>query len=287
MRNLILFIISSLMPISVLARQGNSADTLKFNQRYTQCEKKWVVLSKADTANDYSYGYIYIDSQAGFTYQLAGKLKIDAGGKYVGDTSIFTGTSVKYRIAPTWKNVALLPAAHFKELNIKGEPHWVKNYYTYTDTVLHNYRWGWIYNDLHQCDIALIYLLDAYKRNPEFNGLEFEIVFAYNELRRHDDAISFLEASLKRHPDNVLSYRELGYAYLNKGEYDKAIYHYKQGIEKCSKEQADVKSEMAFNMADAYKKAGNEQENRNWLVKAKEWAPPGSAIYNHLIKQGL
>lgn len=96
--------------------------TLKFEERFTKCERKWVVLPKVDTAKSYSFGYIYIDEAAGFTYDLKGVFIIDSQGKYISDTTASKNTSIKYRIAPTWRYVALLNPQHFDELKIKAPP---------------------------------------------------------------------------------------------------------------------------------------------------------------------
>lgn len=262
--------------------------SLKFDQRYTKCERKWVVLAKTDTERNYSFGYIYVDAQAGFTYDLKGVFKVDAKGRYISDTNIFKNTgSIKYRIASNWKKVALLDKQHFKELKIKPEPDWIKTYYGYKDTIQHQFRWGFIYNDLNECDTALVYLTKAYKVKPHYPGLEFELIFAYNALLRYDDAIRILDAAVQNDPKNVLFYRELGYAYLNKSIYDKAIGYYKQGIDMCTDAQKDAKAEMAINMAGAYKSKGDLGSFKEWGQKAKEWAQPGSSLYNFIVSKGF
>ncbi|GAA4332826.1 hypothetical protein GCM10023149_39310 [Mucilaginibacter gynuensis] len=285
MKNLILSATFILL-LSPFVKAATSADTLKFDQRFSRCEKKWVVLNKADTAKSYMYGYIYIDEIAGFTFDLKGHFTIDRSGKYIGDTSSMKYNTIKYRISPNWNNVAILPPSHFKELNIKKEPDWVKIYYTYKDTVAHNYRLGWVYNDINDSEMALDYLLPAYQQNPNFKGLEFEISFAYNALKRYDEAIKFLEGVHKARPDDILTYRELGYAYLEKGEPAKAIPYYKDGIEKCNDKQLANKAEMAINLAKCYERLNNKEEAKTWGTKAKQWAPEGSTIQKLIVQSG-
>jgi len=261
--------------------------TLKFDQRFTKCERKWVVLPKKDTDKSYLFGFIYIDSQAGFTFDLAGNFSVGENNHYVPDTSMVANTRIISRIDRNWRKVALLPPAHFEELHIKLQLDRIKSYYNYTDTVQHNFRWGFIYNDLDQCDTALVYLNKAYVAKPHYPGLEFELIFAYNALARYNDALNVINTALQNDPKNVLYYRELGYAYLQKKDYDKSITAYKQGIDMCTDKQNDAKSEMAINMANAYKSAGNLDEYKNWGNKAKGWATPGSSLYKFIVGQGF
>jgi tetratricopeptide (TPR) repeat protein len=151
----------------------------------------------------------------------------------------------------------------------------------------HNFRWGFIYNDLDQCDTALVYLKKAYKVSPHYTGLEFELIFAYNALKNYDEAISIINSALQNDPKNVMFYRELGYAYLQKKEYDKCFTSYKQGIEMCTDKQTETKSEMAINMANAYKDVGNMDEYKNWGTRAKGWATPNSNLYKFIVSQGF
>ncbi|MFC0518768.1 tetratricopeptide repeat protein [Mucilaginibacter angelicae] len=260
--------------------------SLKFNQRYTKCEKKWVVLSKKDTASYYLFGFIYIDSQAGFTFDLQGSFKVNSDNQYITDPKP-KDHSLKLRIIPNWQLVALLPEKHFSELGIKPEPDWIKGYYAYTDTVRHNYRWGWIYNDQGEPAIALTYLEPAYRSNPHTPGLEFEIAYAYNALNQYDAAIKILEPAIQNKPDNMFFYKELGYAYYHKKAYKQAIDTYKTGLGYADNKKSEAKGELAFILANAYKSTGNENEYKNWMIKGKEYTPPESPLYKNFIDAGF
>jgi tetratricopeptide (TPR) repeat protein len=284
---LLLSMLCGSLSASFAQSKTNTDTSLKFNQWYTKLERKWVVLNKSDTAKTYSYGYIYIDSQAGFTYDLQGVFTADKNNKYVNDPSVFKGQSVKYRIAPNWQLVALLPPTHFAELGIQPEPDWVKSYYTYTDTVAHNYRWGWIYNDLNESELALPYLNKANTIKPHEPNIEFELAFAYNVLSDYDNAIKVLETAIPNKPDNMVFYKELGYAYLKKKLYNQAIATYKKGIDNAPDKKSDAKGELAFNLASCYKSTGNMADYKTWMQKAKEFALPESPYYQQIIDAGF
>ncbi|WP_295767814.1 tetratricopeptide repeat protein [uncultured Mucilaginibacter sp.] len=282
MKPIILLLLTTLA--SGVFGQSNRVDTLQFDKRYTRCEKQWVAF-KNKKDKEYSYGYIYIDAQAGFTYDAKGTFTIGADDKYIADTTISKNSSIKYRIAPNWGNVALIPTSRYKELNLPAEPSWLKFYYNYTDTVAHNVRWGWTYNAVNDCEIALLYLQKAYAVKPHAEGLEFEMAYAYNALGQLDNAISILNAGLAFNPKDVMLIRELGYSYLQKADYPNCIRIYKQGIEQCTDKQIDTKSEMALNLSAAYKRSGDEGQYKTWLDNARNWAPVGSPVAEIVKRQ--
>ena len=265
------------------------ADTsLRFDQRYTQCERKWVAFPKRGANQTYSYGLIYIDTQAGFTFQVKGNFNIDKSGRYIADTTFLANTSMKVRLTRNTVPVALLPPAHFAELYIKPQPDWLKGYYSYTDTLAHNFRWGFIYNDLNQSDTALVYLNKVYAVQPHYKGLEFEMIFAHNALNDYDGAIKIITSALDADALNPTFYRELGYAYMKEKIYFKAIYAYKTGITLCTSEsETDAKAEMAINLAEVYKSIGSDDQFKTWGKLAKAWARRDTDVYNFIVSQGF
>jgi tetratricopeptide (TPR) repeat protein len=284
--------IFSLLLIHAFAQQTHYVDTaLKFNKRFTNCELKWVVLPTRDTSGRYFYGLIYIDLAAGFTMDVKGFFTIDANGHYIADTSLTKHGIFKSRLGPNTVNVALLPQRHFKELNIQVRPKWVDIYYRGNNdtSTFYNYRMGFNYNAAGDSQTALKYLDKAYKANPHYKGLEFEVAYAYNALSRPGDAITVLESAVKYDPKNVMFYRELGYAYMNKKDYDKAITLYKQGINLYPDMQGanENKAEMAFNLASVYHKMSKDDDYKEWIVKAKGWSLPNSDVYKAAVRLGF
>lgn len=270
------------------AQQPNSIPDLNFDQRFTQCEKRWVVFPKKPGDSKYAYGYIYVDMMAGFTFDLKGFFTVDNDNHFIVDTSSTKTARRIFRLDANTSKVALLPVSHFNEMHIASEPTWVKLYYLpYTDTVMHNFRMGFNLNAAGDCTAALVYLQKVAKVNPHYAGLEFELAYAYNDLNQTDTAIGILISAMKNDPKNPMFYRELGYAYLKKNDNPKAIDYFKQGIEQCGDGRNDDRSEMAFNMAMAYRSTGNQDEFKNWMIKAKGWAAPNSGIYQNAVKLGF
>jgi hypothetical protein len=56
-----------------------SQNQLKFDKRNVQCEDKWVAF-QMNKDSTYTFGFIYIDSQAGLTFNSEGQFKIEKNG---------------------------------------------------------------------------------------------------------------------------------------------------------------------------------------------------------------
>ena len=264
--------------------------TLKFDQPFTKCERKWVVVEKSDSVKKYFFGFIYVDLQAGFTFDLAGRFRINKYGKYVKDSVFMKNKSVKFRLPPNWKKVALLPPSRFDELQIPAEPKWLHNYYQGADTssAEYCYRRGFIYNAVNDYQTALIYLIKAKRMNPHPPGIDFEMGFAYNGLGQYNEAIKVLKPFLLNEPPDPLVYKEVGYAYFKAKDYNSALTTYKKGLSAFPDTvKSDIKGEMAFNMANVYKAKGSQNEYQNWMAKAKHSAPGNSNVYRQVTAAGF
>jgi len=284
------FILLLVCCCSVAFGQNESgADTsLKFNQRYTQCERKWVVLPKNDTAQSYIYGFVYIDAHSGFKFISKGRLKINSVGRYLSDTSMFKNPYPQTRLSRNTGNMALLSPEHFEEMGLDPLPIGLTTYYAYADTLEHNLHWGIVYNDLGQCDTALVYLNRAYSAQPHYKDLEFELIYAYNALKDYDNSIKVILAAMANDPLNVIFYRELGYVYMQQKNYYKAIPIFKQGVNLCTDNtQNSIKAEMAINVASIYKSMGADDLFKAWGKLAKTCATPGTEVYQFIVRQGF
>ena len=252
--------------------QENSTN-LKFDKKYYEAVDQWVALSKKDSEASYRYGFIYIDEQAGFTYQLGSTFKIDSLNNYVPDP-VDTTTQIKYRIDPNWQKVSIIPKEKLKELKLPTQPEWLKFYKENSESVSYLKNIGYHYNHVGACKLALIPLLKAYKMEPHFDGLEFELSYAYNHLRRFKEAIPILEKAIENNPKNFYFYRELGFSYVNLKKIDEAENIYRKGI-KMSDNDFE-KSEMAVNMAQAYFSLKNKKKFTEWAKLTRKYAKKDS-----------
>ena len=285
MKNLILSII--ILFCGFKAMSQNVPD-LKFDKNFTSCEKKWVVFER-DATLGYPFGFIYIDSTAGFTFDLKGFFSVLPDGKFVADSTVSKNGLIKHRLGPGIKNIALLPANRIKELNLPSEPNWLKIYYpAVKDSLYYNYRMGWVYNAAGAPAIALKHLEKAYQVNPADDKVRFEMEFAYNALGRFEDAIKMLEADIQNKPKDFNIYKELGYAYAGAKKFEKAIEVFKKGLLLFPDNvRLDQRGEMALNMAMAYKDLNNVEEYKKWMLLAKEYYPMESVAYKRIVASGF
>ena len=251
--------------------------SLNFNKRFVECEDKWVAFSITKDST-YPYGFIYIDEQAGLTFDLAGFMKIDAIGKFIpGKLDTF---SMKYRLEPNNVKIALIPESKFDELGLLPVPDWLEIYKTTNDSVGRMVRWGYFYNHWGESAKALAYLEKAYKLNPGYKNAEFELAFAYNALERFNDAIMVLEKAIVRTPKECLLYKELSYAQIHIEQLEKASESCTKGIRSCDDKK--MKAEIAYNLTYSYFSKKDKANFEVWARETKKWADAESIFSKNI-----
>jgi tetratricopeptide (TPR) repeat protein len=287
MKRLILIFNLAFLALGVSAQEISWNDAnFKFTPGFTS-EREWRVMFKKDTAADYSFGYTYIDKAIGFVFQPVGTFKIDNKGKYMLDPAsvnrrydrIITFEYKKFRSMINFWPMAFIPAQHFKELQIKGEPGWVKGYYTYTDTLAHNYLWGAMYNDAGYSAKALSYFEKVRQVSPHYPGLELAIAWAYFRAEQYDNAIAILNIAIAQAPGDVTFYMQLGTAYDRKKDWTKAIECYKRGLALITVDKSEQKYWLAGCISNTYGELKNDDERIKWRAKSDEYNPhPGGTF---------
>ena len=254
-----------LLPLFATALKAQNS--LQFDHRFVESENKWVAFkSNKDKDTSFSYGFIYIDAQAGLTLDLTGSFTISGDGTFVPKK---IENSIKYRLQPNNTKVAIIPASKYGELEIKEYPDWLKNYLGDTTAIEHLYRWGFLYNGYNECVKALTYLERAQQINPKFKGLEVELAFSYNCLGDHDKAIATLENALKDNPTDAYINKELIYAEMKSGQLDKAAESCKKAIAVCT--DTKYNGENCYNLLYTFYSKKDKKNFSIWLDEAKKW----------------
>lgn len=256
--------------------QSNIED-LTFDKRFYETLDKWVAFPSDDSV--YHYGFIYLDQEAGFTYQRGGTFRINAEGEFASDP-LDTLTNIKFRLEPEWKAVGILSEQRLKQLNLPLEPEWLAIYNAGAGTVAYLKNTGFHFNHVGACQLALEPLLEAYEREPHFEGLEFELGYAYNALEEFEKASIVLEKAIAHNSDNFYFYRELGYSYKNLNLIKKAEKTYVTGMKKSNNEYE--KSEMAINMAQAYFHLNDRKKFDKWAELTRKYAEKGSTFLGYI-----
>jgi tetratricopeptide (TPR) repeat protein len=275
------YILTLLLTCSLLglkAQVPSAESDLQFNSHFYDLENHWVVFPKNEKTGKYPFGFLYIDSYAGFTFNLEGSFSFKQGHIYRDSTDYLKSASYKYRLAPNTKPVYAISTEMLTVLGVPAEPTWLHIYKTDLSTVKGKVTWGKHYNSAGNIKKALEYLEDAYKTEPHAPGLEFELTYSYNELQEYDKAIAILNAALKNKPDDEMFYRELGYAYMKKKDTNAAIKTYLKGIEMMGQRNTDTKAEMAWNLAVIYRDQKDDADYKKWGQNAKDWVTENSTL---------
>ena len=171
---------------------------LVFDKKFVQSEDKWVAFP-ADSTGSYNFGFIYIDSQAGLTFDYTGSFKIDENGKFNLKKKEIEG-SMKYRLEPNNVMVAFIPDTKYSELGINQIPDWLKFYKEDENTIDRQFKWGYMYNGWGECEKALEFLNKVYELNPKYEGLKVELAYSHNCLKNYDKAIDYIMESMREEP---------------------------------------------------------------------------------------
>ncbi|SEQ17241.1 tetratricopeptide repeat protein [Flavobacterium urocaniciphilum] len=231
-----------------LNAQNNSI--LKYTKRNVECEDKWVVFPQSKDST-YIFGFIYIDSQAGLTFNYEGSFKIENDGKFILIEQKDIKHGLKVRLEPDDSKFAEVPEAKYSELKIKKIPDWLSVYKDGEGTIERLYRWGYLYNGYGECEKALTFLLEAEKKNPNFEGLQVEIAYAYNHLGKYELAELSLNKAIKFNSKDCYVLKELAYTYTKQKKYDKGVQILDKMKKTCSEETTYI-IETAYNFALEY-----------------------------------
>jgi tetratricopeptide (TPR) repeat protein len=253
------FILLALMSFHLNAQTG-----LTFDKRFVESEDKWVTFNM-NKDSSFLFGFIYIDAEAGLTFQHEGSFKIAQNGQFMPKK---LEVNSKVRLQANNVLVAFIPENRFVELNIQAIPDWLKAYKTDTGTVKRLYRWGYFYNGWDECAKALPFLEKAQKLDAQYKGLEVELAFSYNCLGRYDKAISVLQNVIKKEPTDAYINKELIYAFIKSEQMDKAIEGYKNAIKVCT--DKTYHGENSYNILNVFYAKKDKKNFKLWLKEAKK-----------------
>lgn len=260
--------------LSILFSNYCFSQNLKFDTKFSDAVDKWIAFDKSDNDSTYSYGIIYIDEQAGFTYDYKSRFKITQNA--LENIPNELQSSIKARLTPNTANVHILTESEIKQLNLPKQPDWLKHYKTNENTVSYFKNIGYHYNHVGASQNAIESLLKAYAIEPHYKGLEFELAFAYNATKNYEKAIEVLTKAIENDANNFWFIRELGFAYKNIGNIEKAEETYKKGI--AISNDKNQKSEMAVNMAQSYLQKKDKKKFDEWAKITKQYTDKGSQI---------
>ena len=262
----------------VLSLYGLQAQTnLKFDNRFVDSEDRWVAF-QMDKDSAYNFGYIYIDEQAGLTFNFEGAFKISGNGEYIVYKSDKEG--YKVRLEPNNVLVAFIPESLFDELKIQAVPDWLKAYKTDTASVKRLFRWGYLYNGYNECSKGLTYLERAKRLDPDYEGLDVELAFSYNCLGQFDKAITALQHVLQTNPTDAYINKEIIYAFVKSGQLDKAADKTWKALAICT--DTTYNGENCYNLLHEYYTKKDKQNFDMWVKETKVWTKANAELTNSI-----
>lgn len=273
--------IKKIILLSLLTMTSYAQTALQHNKKSVECEDKWVTF-EPDESGKYLLGFIYIDSQAGLTFNYEGEFKINEEGVFnrIDNTDSIKTNSLKARLRPDIIGIAEIPENKFNELKIDKTPKWLKFYKEDENSIERLFKWGYMYNGWNECEKALTFLLKAEKINPNFEGLQTEIAFSYNALKEFDKAEIALLKSLKNDPKDCYTLKELAYTYRHMNELKKSAEIYYK-MENC--ENIVYTQETAYNLAYRYYELQDNKNFSKWSKEVLKWGDKNS-IYSKNIE---
>jgi tetratricopeptide (TPR) repeat protein len=260
----------------------SAQNSLKFDKRNVECENKWVAFPMAKDST-YSFGFIYIDYQAGLTLEFEGSFKIAANGTFTKSNNPKeqkVGFN-KVRLKPNRTAIAEIPETKFKELGIIKEPEWLYIYKGDENSVSQMYRWGFLYNSWNEVAKGLTYLEKANKIDPDFKGLQTELAFSYNALGNFDKAEKALIKAIKKDPKDCYTYKELAFTQTKLAQLDNVAATFQKMTTICDGDTTYLQ-ETAYNLAYEYFKVKNKAKFDNWKAVTKKLAKSENQYTNNL-----
>mgnify|MGYP006247752865 CR=1 FL=1 len=117
----------ALILVSNIGFAQNGAVELKFDTEYFGAVEKWAAFPKDDADSTFIYGFIYLDNQAGFTFDFKARFQIGPQGLKNVPRDVTAG-SIKYRLEPNTSLVAVLNKEQIAALGLPEQPEWLSIY---------------------------------------------------------------------------------------------------------------------------------------------------------------
>lgn len=257
-----------------------SSSDLIFDRSFINCEDQWIAMSEKE--GKYTFGFVYIDCQAGLTLDRGGSFTINEKGQYQLVQDSLTKVGIKYRLS-TENNffVARIPNEHFEEIGVAEYPDWLASYKKGIDSAKCLFSHGFIYNEWNECNTALNYLNQLAKIDSSYPGMNFEFAYAYNCLKLYDKAIPYTKALIKSDSTDCLGWKELIYGQLNSGLIFDAASSAEKMLSHCNNN--GYKGEATYNVAQHFYKANDKMNYKKWKKISLKFLSSES-YYRDLLK---
>ncbi len=251
--------------ITLLTLKLRAQTDLTFDKRFVQSEDKWVAF-KPDKDSSYTFGFIYIDADAGLTLNVEGTFKMLSSGEFMPKKQ--EEANVKVRLQPNNVLVAFIPESKFEELRIQAEPEWLKFYKTDINSADRLYKWGFMYNGWNECEKGLEYLEKLQDIEPRYAGLAIELSYSYNCLEQYDKAEVILEDEIQTNTNDAYANKEYIYTLVKNKKIDLAVKQFRISLNRLDDKQ--YHAENCFNIMQYYYESKDKDNFNVWYKELKK-----------------
>lgn len=249
---------------------------LNFNSRFVECEDQWVAFPM-NKDSSYIFGFIYIDEQAGLTFNKEGYFNFNSNNIIKAEKT--NDVNFKFRLQANQTKVAIIPKSMYQDLNIKQKPDWLKMYKTDTISAKHFFDWGYMYNGWNECSKALIFLERAKKIEPNYQGLNVELAFSYNCLNNFEEAEKILIEDIKTNPSNAYTNKEYIYTLTKNNKIELACSQFVKSLTTIKDTQYNA--ENCYNILQFYYHIKDKPNFDKWYIELKKWPITNQHIINY------
>jgi len=242
-----------------------SSAQLTFDKSMLDCENKWVAFPQDDDGS-YKYGFIYLDSRTGLTFDYGGSFRINAVGKILASPKE-DGASMKMPLNPSKILLAIIPEADYEKFRINKIANGLNSNEIKEGSVEWFYSWGTTYNTWGDCKKALEFLEKAYKINSQYTGLDVQLAHSYNCSNQYEKAIQLLKKALTANPTDAYVNKEYIFALAANKQLDAAINNYRQSLKVCT--DTTYIPETAFYILQGYFYKIDKKNFEKWLAETE------------------
>lgn len=265
--------------ISLIQIAFAQKSSLTFETKFYDAEDRWVIFDKKENQNTYALGFVYLDSEAGYTFSYQGELEYK-NSEFHKVPRLDTSSNIIMRLDRNSFNVKVLTDEQVTKLGLANPPEWLQNYKQNADFIETRVLRASMMNGAGASIKALPILQKAYQEDPHYPGLEFELGYAYNATGSFYKAVIVLNKAIENDPSNFWYYRELGFSLKHLNNLPEAEKVYRKGIELAS--DKNQVAEMAINMAQSYFHAKDKAKFDEWKSIVVQNAEPESQYRQYI-----
>lgn len=208
-----------LFAISILAFSFTfgQMQKLEFITNVPDAEDSYVVFND-DKGGPYSFGFIYFDEYAGYTFRSLGNIVVENNKLKIINNESNSYSAMSARIGNFNLKMAKLTPDVVKKLNLEPSPQWLKNYKSTSSDNEKMLTRASMMNGAQAPELALPKLLQLYKNNFRTEKVYFELAFSYNAMKDYENAEKIASEALKNNIVTDLIRKEYVFALANQNK---------------------------------------------------------------------